>query len=276
VSGTLDRTAPPPPPRRAHLKQIGAGGNALVAGLFAPLRLRNAGELVAERLVTALALGEFVPGQRLPTERDLAVTLEVSRTTVREAISRLSATGYVEVRRGRHGGAFVLAGIRPDADDMIRRTLVPGWPQLEQLFDFRTLVEPLIARTAAARRTATDIDRIQDALAAYRGAGLDREASSTADEALHRSIAEAAHNPYLVDLSDRIRHGVSLGFRAEPYSLPIRERAIGEHGDLANAVIVGATDQAAAIAGRHFTITEERLRDLYDRTRTAGGEPGIG
>ena len=248
----------------------------LVAGIFAPLRLRNAGELVAERLVTALALGEFVPGQRLPTERDLAATLGVSRTTVREAISRLAATGYVEVRRGRHGGAFVLVGAGPEADEMIRRTLVPGWPQLEQLFDFRTLVEPLIARTAAGRRTPTDVERIQEALAAYRAAGSDREASSTADEALHHAIAEAAHNPYLVDLSERIRHGVSLGFRAEPYSLSIRERAIGEHGDLAAAVIAGATDQAAAIAARHFTITEERLRELYDRTRVSTSEPGVG
>lgn len=272
----------PRPPRRvpqaqpARNRQPGPADITLVAGIFAPLRLRNAGELVAERLVTALALGEFVPGQRLPTERDLAATLGVSRTTVREAISRLAATGYVEVRRGRHGGAFVLVGAGPEADEMIRRTLVPGWPQLEQLFDFRTLVEPLIARTAAGRRTPTDVERIQEALAAYRAAGSDREASSTADEALHHAIAEAAHNPYLVDLSERIRHGVSLGFRAEPYSLSIRERAIGEHGDLAAAVIAGATDQAAAIAARHFTITEERLRELYDRTRVSTSEPGVG
>jgi DNA-binding FadR family transcriptional regulator len=249
---------------------------ALVAGIFAPLRLRNAGELVAERLVTALALGEFVPGQRLPTERDLAASLGVSRTTVREAISRLAATGYVQVRRGRHGGAFVLVGAGPEADEMIRRTLVPGWPQLELLFDFRTLVEPLIARTAAGRRTPTDIERIEAALAAYRAAGSDREASSTADEALHHAIAEAAHNPYLVDLSERIRRGVSLGFRAEPYSMSIRQRAIGEHGDLAAAVIAGATDRAASIAAHHFTITEERLRELYDRTRVSAGEQALG
>ena len=52
-------------------------------------------------------MGAFVPGQRLPSERELAASLDVSRTTVREAISRLAATGFVEVRRGRNGGAFV-------------------------------------------------------------------------------------------------------------------------------------------------------------------------
>lgn len=248
---------------------------ALVSELFAPLRLRNAGELVAERLVTAIALGEFVPGQRLPVERDLATTLEVSRTTIREAISRLAATGYVEVRRGRHGGAFVTSGTGPGADEMIRRTLVPGWEQLERLFDFRTLIEPLIARTAAQRRTPDEMARIQDALDAYRAAGDDRGASSRADGELHRAVAAAAHNPYLVDLSDRIRQGVSLGFRAEPSSPAIRERAIVEHGELADAVIAGDSARAATIAGRHFSTTEDRLRTLYERARALDDGPEL-
>ena len=245
-----------------------------VAGLFVPIKLRNAGEHVAERLVTALALGEFVPGQRLPTERDLAAALGVSRQVIREAISRLAASGYVEVRRGRTGGAYVLSGTGPEADEMIRRTLLPGWEQLERLFDFRTLVEPLIARTAAERRGGVDAARIREALDAYRSAGGDREASSRADGMLHRAVAEATGNPYLADLSDRIRRAVSLGFGAEPYSPSIRERAVHEHGELAEAVIAGDADAAARIAARHFGITEERLRALYERAREAPGEPG--
>jgi GntR family transcriptional regulator, transcriptional repressor for pyruvate dehydrogenase complex len=72
--------------------------------ILEPVKLRSGGEHVADRLVTAIALGEFVPGQRLPSERELGATLGVSRTTVREAIQRLAALGYVEVRRGRTGG----------------------------------------------------------------------------------------------------------------------------------------------------------------------------
>jgi DNA-binding FadR family transcriptional regulator len=243
--------------------------------LFAPLRFKNAGEQVAERLVTALALGVFVPGQRLPTERELAATLGVSRTTVREAVSRLAATGYVEVRRGRHGGAFVVADLGPDSDEMIRRTLVRDWDQFEQLFDFRLLVEPLIAQTAALRRTPDDIDRITSALRGYREAGADREASSAADRALHLAIATAAHNTFLIDLSERIRQGSTLGFRAEAYSTAIRERAIVEHGELAGAVIAGDAALASAIAAKHFTTTESRLRQLYEQARaaTAAGDP---
>lgn len=242
-------------------------GMALVAELFAPVRLKNASGQVAERLVTALALGVFVTGQRLPTERDLAAMLGVSRTTVRLGLALLTATGYIEVRRGRHGGAFVLVEQGPDTDEMIRRTLVRDWDQFEQLFDFRALVEPLIARTAARRRTPEDASRIGAALEAYRGAGSNREASGAADGALHRAIAAATQNRYLVDLSERLRHGATLGFRAEAYSLSIRERAIREHGELAAAVIAADADAAAAIAARHFTTTETRLRELYERAR---------
>src|ERR1700726_2502277 len=95
--------------------------------LLVPVPMRTAGERIAERLVTAIALGEFGPDQRLPTERELASMLEVSRTTVREALQRLAASGYVKTRRGRGGGTFVQAGLGPESDEMIRRTLLPAW-----------------------------------------------------------------------------------------------------------------------------------------------------
>lgn len=242
---------------------------ALLEELFAPLQLRNAGELIAERLVTAIALGAFVSGQRLPSERELAASLDVSRTTVREAISRLAATGYVEVRRGRNGGAMVTAESGPHTDEMVRRTLAPGWEQLERLFDFRTLIEPLIARTAAVRCSDEDALRIRQALNDYQSAGSDRQASGEADGALHRAVVAAADNPYLSDLSGRIRRAMSLGFHAEPYSAAIRERALVEHAELADAIIGRDPDRAAALATTHFAITEDRLRELYARSSSS-------
>src|SRR4029453_17196121 len=149
-----------------------------------PVKLRSGAEHVADRLVTAIALGEFVPGQRLPSERDLASALGISRTTIREAIQRLSALGYVEVRRGRTGVAYVLDGMGPEANEMIRRTLLPEWSTLEGLLDFRQLIEPLIARTAAARRTAADGKAIREALSGDVDAGDDREEWGAGEQAV--------------------------------------------------------------------------------------------
>jgi DNA-binding FadR family transcriptional regulator len=235
-----------------------------------PVRLRSAGEHVADRLVTAIALGEFVTGQRLPSERDLSATLGVSRTTVREAVQRLAALGYVEVRRGRSGGAFVKTSWGPQAREMIGRTLLPGWERFERLFDFRRLVEPLIARTAAERRSPEDVERIESALAAYLAAP-DREASRAADQAVHEAVAGATHNPYLANLSSLIRSEISLGFGAEPYSPEIRAKAVKDHTKLTRAVAAGEAAAAARVAGTHFQLTESTVRELKARL-DAGGE----
>jgi GntR family transcriptional regulator, transcriptional repressor for pyruvate dehydrogenase complex len=243
--------------------------------ILEPVKLRSGAEHVADRLVTAIALGEFVPGQRLPSERDLASTLGVSRTTVREAIQRLAAIGYVEVRRGRTGGAFVLEAMGPEANEMIRRTLLPEWSNLEALFDLRELIEPWIARTAVARITPADAGEIRAALAGYVDAGDDREASRAADQAVHAAIAKATGNPYLASLSGQIRRQISLGFGAEPYSREIRARAVKDHTALVEAVIAGKATTAGRIAERHFRLTETVLRDLVSRIRdrSAGSEP---
>ena len=241
--------------------------------ILEPLKLRSGGEHVADRLVTAIALGEFVPGQRLPSERELASTLGVSRTTVREAIQRLAALSYVEVRRGRTGGAYVLEGMGPEANEMIRRTLLPEWSNLERVLDFRQLVEPLIARTAAERIAAEDVGPIRAALERYLAAGGDREASRAADEAVHEAIAAATGNPYLASLSAQIRRQISLGFGAEPYSAEIRARAVKDHTALAEAVIGRRPGVAARVAERHFRLTETVMRQLVSRISAMAGEP---
>jgi GntR family transcriptional repressor for pyruvate dehydrogenase complex len=234
--------------------------------LLAPLTLRTAGERIAERFVTAIALGEFVPGQQLPSERELAAMLEVSRTTVREALQRLHAAGYVTTRRGRGGGTFVQTGQGAESDEMIRRTLLPAWAELSEVLDFRQLIEQQIARTAAERRDDADIAAIRAAVAAYAEAP-DREASRLADGAVHQAIAEAAHNRRLTDLSARIRREVSFGFDAEPYSAEVRKRAIHQHPELAEAVIAGNAAAAASAAAQHFSLTEDLLRELHARIR---------
>jgi GntR family transcriptional regulator, transcriptional repressor for pyruvate dehydrogenase complex len=269
-------TAPAPgrpePGRPGRYARPGAAPSA--RGLLSPVTVRTTGELIAERFVTAIALGQFVPGQRLPTERELAGMLNVSRATVREAIARLAESGYVTVRRGRAGGTFVEAGWGADAAEMIRRTLSPEWGELELLLDFRQLVEQQIARTAAVRREEDDIQAIRRALSDYERAGDDRDASHLADLALHTSIATATQNPHLRELSLSIRHDISFGFEAEPYSPEVRRRALHQHPELAQAVIDGDPERAAGLAADHFSLTESMLRELHARVHLRARGPG--
>src|SRR5665647_136333 len=151
-----------------------------IGPLASRIVVRHIADDVVDRLVTAVALGVYVPSQQLPTERELASMLGVSRTSVREALKQLTDTGYLEVRRGRNGGYFVLANWGPTSAEHVRRHLVANWSEFEQIFDARTLIEPLIARTAALRRTANDMQQIAAALQAYLDAP-DHDASRRAD-----------------------------------------------------------------------------------------------
>ena len=88
---------------------------AIAPPLGGPIESRYVADDVVDRLVTALGLGVYVDGQQLPTERELAAMLGVSRTSVRDALKQLTDRGYLEVRRGRNGGYFVLVDWGPDS-----------------------------------------------------------------------------------------------------------------------------------------------------------------
>ena len=237
----------------------------------APIVSRHVADAVVDRLVTAVALGLYVPKQQLPTERDLAAMLGVSRSSVREALKQLTDSGYLEVRRGRTGGYFVLADWGPTSAERVRRHLVANWAEFEQIFDARTLIEPLIASTAARRRTENDMRTIGVALQAYLDAP-DHDASRRADGSLHHAIATATQNPILVAVSVDLRTKVSLNLGAEPYTDEVRRTAIRQHTDLVAAVVDGRGEDAAAIAAVHFTLSETLIRALVARAGEAGGQ----
>ena len=259
--------------RGAALVDAPLVSDALIAELFAPLRLRNAGEHVADRLMTAIALGEFVPGQRLPTERELAATLAVSRTTVREAISRLAATGIVAVRRGRHGGTFVLADSGPESDAAIRRTLVPGWAQLERLLDLRTLLEPLIARTAAERRSEGDRERIgrRSAGTAAR-APIGRPPAGRTAPSMRRSPRRPRTPTSSTSATGSARRSASASGRSPTRLRSASARSVSTRSWRPRSSS-GRPEDAARIARRHFALTEDRLRELSIAARRGSREP---
>lgn len=233
-----------------------------VAGLLEPLENRRAGERVAERLTTAIALGQFWPGQRLPAERRLAELLSVSRSTVRDALALLCEQGLIEISRGRTGGARVVSSTVEGSEAVIRRALLPGWGRLSQLLDFRCSVEQQVARLAAERRTAVEATEIRRLAVVYLESGGNREQSAVADRALHEAIARAAHNPLWSELSVQLRYEVNQGLGVEPYSAQLRRRGEEQHPQLAAAVADGDVERAGAIALAHFALTNNAIRDL--------------
>ncbi len=220
-----------------------------------PLQSRTTAERIADRILAAMAVGVLQPGERLPSERDLADVLAVSRTTVRQALGRLAAQGVTESRRGRNGGTFTLDWKpSPEAAEAVTRALEPIRRELEALFDFRSLVEQLIARTAATRHTSADAKAMRTALASYRNAETAAQ-SREADRALHAAVASAARNPHLSKLEHDLVSQANLGFTTEPYSEELHRTAMHQHTQLVDAITTGDAELAAELAGAHFQLT---------------------
>ena len=196
--------------------------------------------------------------------------LGVSRTSVRDALKQLTDRGYLEVRRGRNGGYFVLVDWGPTSAHHVRRQIVAHWSEFEHIFDARRLVEPMIARTAAGKAHEGRHAVMQAAVQAYIDAA-DHDESRLADTALHLAIAEATHNPVLVGMSQDLRAKITLNLGAEPYTDEARRTAIVQHSELVAAVTDGRGDAAADIAARHFAMSENLIRKLVDRAEHDDG-----
>nr|WP_198151945.1 FCD domain-containing protein [Kibdelosporangium sp. MJ126-NF4] len=236
-----------------------------------PMKVKSAAEQLVDRLITAIALGALLPGQKLPPEREFAARLNVSRTTLRDALHQLESLGYVSITRGRSGGVRVHSTWGPESGSHIRSMLLPRWQHLTWLFDLTRSLLPMIAGIAAQRRTDEHIGKIWAAVEAYEQAAEDRDVMRMADHTLHSAIAEATGNPYYVSMDSQLRIQLTFGTDSLPYDTDIRQRALDDHRAIAQAIEAGDSDRAAELTLHHFVdLAEKPMLRLRERVEAAG------
>jgi GntR family transcriptional regulator, transcriptional repressor for pyruvate dehydrogenase complex len=218
---------------------------------------------IADRLITAIAIGEYLPGARLPVERELAAALGVGRMTVRAALARLVERGLLETRRGRGGGSYVVDQWPDSSTESVRRTLSMRLAELRDRCDAICRLHGAVCRAAAEARTEDDVAALAARLEDFREAdsGLD---SQQADSRLHLAIMDAAHNPVLkqvlLDLEASISIGAPAHLWGEPTTMRDMElRSLHEHVELIGAIAAGRGDDADALARAHVGIDFEHV-----------------
>ncbi|UCN15843.1 FadR/GntR family transcriptional regulator [Cellulomonas iranensis] len=160
-------------------------------------RTENISVVLAAHLERLIATGSLTPGDRLPAERDLAATLQVSRATLREAMHELENKHLIERRPGR--GTVVVE--RTGAERELLDLSAPDAPSREErdAAELREIVEPAVAGLAAQRATAANLLQLREVL--DRTAGETRaEGSLECDIEFHLLVARAAGNPLVSTL----------------------------------------------------------------------------
>jgi len=223
-----------------------------------PIRKIAVHELVVDRLRRAIHLGDYLPGDRLPPERDIAERLEVSRESVREALRVLEVDGYIISRRGPTGGHTVTALSEPVARTLERLRADPSG--LVHLMEFRTANECLAARLAAERRTRTDLNALRKSIAGLNDAD-DTAQFRRADAGFHLAIAIAARNPHVERAILDAREAIFLLHDDLDYEV-VLDTTLDGHTAILRAVEARDGDGAADAMARHLATALGEIREV--------------
>ncbi len=169
------------------------------AFLFEQAKTSRAFESVIEQIELAVIQGRLKPGDRLPPERSLLASFQVSRGTLREALRVLEQKGLIEIRIGVKGGAFVRALTTDAVRDSLALLILTRQIALPDFAEFRGGLERLVAGLAARRATPGDVAELQGLLAeaeelAPRGASQ-WDPFFAVDNRLHKALARICRNP---------------------------------------------------------------------------------
>jgi GntR family transcriptional regulator, transcriptional repressor for pyruvate dehydrogenase complex len=246
---------------RAEMPTPGDAGRG-TSGIYRPRY-----KLVAEQILQLIGELALHPGDRMPTEKELASRLGTSRTVVRDAVKILSATGQISAQKGR--GLYVA-----DGESMLGARQWGGFfvptnlDHIFMLFEFRRLQEMQTSRLAAKRASPSELRVIEAAVQTCRHgytSGDDAE-FERGDEAFHLGVATASHNSFLVSA---VREARMLQGQASVIGL----RGVGGHADAAvdehqaiyHAIRDGDPEAAAHATSVHLDNTLEDYRREIQR-----------
>ena len=228
-----------------------------------PRRVRGLVNEVMVSLAASIRNGAIKPGEKLPSESEIMSRFDVSRTVVREAISRLQASKLVDTRHGvgtfalvpEVGGNFKIA----DVDFAIVSDVVA-------LLELRISLETEAAGLAALRRTEQNLQAMQTMLDAFQTSILEDADALPSDFNFHLEVARATGNRHFADLMTYLgtmiipRARVNTPSSAPEGRLNYLQRVHGEHENIFNAIQNQDPESARAAMRTHLSNSKERLK----------------
>ncbi|MCY7405440.1 MAG: FadR family transcriptional regulator [Cryobacterium sp.] len=225
---------------------------------FTAVKTVKAYERVVEQIEGAISTRELRPGDRLPSERELMLTFEVSRSTIREALRVLESTGLVRSRPGDPRGPEVLQASPAILTKTVNRLVRLETIALEELVEFRIMLEGAACTLAAQHRTEDQLQTMRAAVDAMRAEVKHGPiAFSRADVAFHVSVWEASHNQ-LIQICGEAARGALIDMVAEeldraPNSQAKMELSLAHDREILGAISAGDGPTAGRLA-RSFVI----------------------
>ncbi|WP_314138116.1 FadR/GntR family transcriptional regulator [uncultured Plantibacter sp.] len=234
-----------------------------ISSSLGPVAVGSAVSAVAKRLLDHFTSGEIAPGTRLPPERQLAASLGIGRSAVREALAALEILGVVDVRPG--SGTYLRGSVSELLPETLSWGLMLGEPRTRELIEVRGQLEVFAAGLAATRMDDMARNRLRNHLTAMSEAGANRTKFIEADLKFHLELASATGNRVLSDLLQSIRSLLRIWVERGIHDDVDAQRAFEEHEAVYEAIMSGDPAAATAAMQHHMDTATERL----NRTLTA-------
>ncbi len=233
-----------------------------IAGALASDEKNGVAQSIVNRILDLVRTGMLRAGDRLPSERELILILDISRPSLREALRALSILGVVDTRRG--GGAYV-------TDLQARTLLAPldfflslSKTNLADAFASRRVVELEIVRIAARNATADDVLDLEGMLVVHEKVLNDPVGFRILDSRFHARLSATAGNVIL----ERIAYGLyNMGLdlrRRATENTALIKRSLGEHRRIVRAIAAKDPDEAAVAMGLHLDHIEDSTRQVIE------------
>jgi len=232
---------------------------------FTPIRNARIYKVIGEQLKEAIYSRKLLPGDKLPSERELAERFHASRVSVREALRALEHLGLLVIMRGARGGAFVAeaksASITASLSTMLRLTDT----SVNDLTEARVLLEPDLARMAAKRATQDDINQIA-ALMAEQERALKSRSPHHYDLKFHRLVARAAKNPVLALVMNSVADLIVEVISSLKLNLDVHKHVNQFHRQVFLAIKNHDEDKAYHLMFRHVLDVQRRTAEVMRKS----------
>jgi len=229
--------------------------------MFEPIRQARAFERIATQLREAIYAGKFTPGDKLPTERELAESFKASRAAVRSAVLNLEQSGLLQIRKGSGGGFFVRELDFEPFRDSLQDVLNLGKSSISDLAEARGILEPEAAGLAATRASPRHIERMESSIRDFEARlsrGLPRRPS---DFNFHVCVAEGSQNPILCILMQALTDIIFQYTGSYDVAPEKNMEIVSQHEKILNAIKGKDPDAARQAAYEHV----QSMKVLYQR-----------
>jgi GntR family transcriptional regulator, transcriptional repressor for pyruvate dehydrogenase complex len=227
-------------------------------------------QAVTQAILDRIRAGEYRPGDRLATEKGLMEQFGVGRNVAREAVQALVAMGLVEVRPGR--GAVVIGVDTSQAMDPGTVAALLLDQTVDDLHEFRRLIEVEIATRAAERATAADIHEIRGQLDGYRDAVERGLPLPSSEIGFHGAIARASHNAIYVRTLDLLEDLLARARNMTDGIQWVRHQALRDHEEIAAAIEAHDPARAEDAMRRHMELATRAMTEARERRASAAAE----